>query len=112
MKNLRHPAPVFKTYPQSIIGTVPNTNDSLRHPALIFKVCTQKVLLVPFPTPMIAYAVPAPIFKIYPQSIIGTVPNINNNLRCPSAHPQTLSRKSIIGTFPNANKTYAFQRPS
>ena len=32
-KNLRYPAPVFKTYPQSIVGTIPNINNSLRYPA-------------------------------------------------------------------------------
>ena len=41
-KNLRHPAPVFKTYPQSIVGTIPNTNNSLRHPAPLLKSYLQK----------------------------------------------------------------------
>ena len=122
-------------HPKSIIGTTPNTNYNLRYSASIFKVyksiigpiCPNtkttcaiqrpslnpipKVLLVPFPTPMITYAIPAPVFQSHFQKVILVpvptpikltlssalletpfqkyywyIPNINNNLRCPSAH--------------------------
>ena len=78
--------PSSKFVPQSIIDTIPNTNKIFTLSSAILK-SISKVLLVPFQ-------------------------NINNNLRCPSAHPQTLSSKSISGTIPNTNKTYAIQRPS
>ena len=116
--NLRYSASISKVY-KSIIGPIcPNTKTicAIQRPSLN---PIPKVLLVPFPTPMITYAIPAPVFqshfqkvilvpvptpikltlssallfKPHSESIIGTIPNINENLRYPSAHLKSCLQK-------------------
>ena len=45
-----------------------------------------KVLLVPSPIPIIAYAIQRPSSNLISKSIIGTIPNANNSLRHPAPH--------------------------
>ena len=45
----------------------------------------------------------SPIFKTPPKSVIGTIPNANNYLRCPVPIFKNLHLKYIIGAIPNTN---------
>ena len=94
--------PSSKFVPKSIIGTIPNTNKNLRYPAPVFKTYPQKYCWCHSHIPMIAYAIQRPSSQFIPTSIIGPIPNTSKNLRYP-APVFTTYPQSIVGTIPNTN---------
>ena len=65
--------PSSKFVPKSIIGTISNANKNLRYPAPVFKTYPQKYCWYHPHMPMIAYAIQRPYTKFAPKSIIGPI---------------------------------------
>ena len=87
--NLRYPASILKFISKSIVGTIPIANNSLRYPAPVKYHTNLPILHIRcYSQHLICKRYPAPIFKPTSTSIIGTIPNTNNNLR-PSRRPPT-----------------------
>ena len=80
----QRPSPNF--IPKSIIGKVPFPIPMIAYavPAPIFEICVQKYCWYNSLIPIIAYAIQRPSSKCIPKSIIGTIPKTNKNLRFPA----------------------------
>ena len=117
--------PSSKFVPQSIIDTIPNTNENLRYPAPSSNL-SPKYYWCRSKTSIITYAVPAPILKLYLQKVFLVlfpipikltlssalletlfqkyywyIPNTNKNLRCPSAHLKSYLQKFTFQIMSN-----------
>ena len=100
----QRPSPNF--IPKSIIGKVPFPIPMIAYavPAPIFEICVQKYCWYHSHIPIIAYAIQRPSSKCIPKSIIGTIPKTNKNLRHPAPIFKTYPQ-NIVGTVPNTNNS-------
>ena len=90
-KNLNYPTKL------SVPLQIPNVPYAIQHPKLyIQKYCCYHSQCQCYLT------LTSALLKILPKSIIGTIPNTNNNLRCPAPLPKSIQKESSV-TFPNTS---------